>query len=61
MTTNQAAELRKKWEQQANSPTCEHHDLELERSDNGYLTGNYNCVVCGKAVAPDKSHGTRIR
>lgn len=32
---------------------CEHLNLELEWSDNG-LTGNYNCIVCGQAVAHEE-------
>ena len=49
MTVQQAAELRMKWTEQAN-PSCEHRDLRLEHTDFGYLTGNYDCVVCGFAV-----------
>ena len=49
MTASQAAELRRRWTQQA-SPACEHRDLRLEYTENGYLTGNYNCVTCGTAV-----------
>jgi hypothetical protein len=51
MTTTQAAELRIKWEQRVDPPPFEHLNLELEWSDNGYLTGHYNGIVCGKAVA----------
>jgi hypothetical protein len=50
MTTTQAAELRVKWNQRVDPPPCEHLNLELEWSDNA-LTGNYNCIVCGQAVA----------
>jgi hypothetical protein len=50
MTTRQAAELRVKWGERKDSPKCEHLNLELEWSDSGYLTGNYNCIVCGLAV-----------
>jgi hypothetical protein len=50
MTTSQAAELRVKWQQREHPPKCEHLNLELW-SDNGYLTGNYNCIVCGEAAA----------
>jgi len=50
MTVSQAAELQMKWRERVNPPPCEHHDLKLERTDTGYLTGNYNCVVCGAAV-----------
>ena len=51
MTTTQAAELRVKWNLRVDPPKCEHLNLELEWSDNGYLTGNYNCIVCGASVA----------
>jgi ssDNA-binding Zn-finger/Zn-ribbon topoisomerase 1 len=51
MTTTQAAELRVKWKQRADAPKCEHLNLELEWSEGGYTTGNYNCIVCGEAVA----------
>jgi hypothetical protein len=50
MTTTQAAELRVKWKQQPNPPKCEHLNLELEWSEGGYRTGNYNCIVCGENV-----------
>jgi len=50
MTTSQAAELRVKWKQHVDAPACEHLNLELEWSDNGYLTGYYNCIVCGHPV-----------
>ena len=29
---------------------CKHVVLLLERSDNGYLTGNYVCTTCGEQV-----------
>ena len=50
MTTIQADELRSKWRRQVNPPPCEHQDLKLERTETGYLTGNYNCIVCGETV-----------
>lgn len=50
MTVTRAAELRMKWKEQVNPPPCEHHDLKLERTDTGYLTGNYNCIVCGDGL-----------
>ncbi len=52
MTVSQAAALRIKWLEQVNRPSCEHIDLTLERSEGGYLTGRYNCIVCGEGVAP---------
>lgn len=51
MTTSQAAELRVKWKQRTDTPKCEHLNLELEWSDNGYRTGNYNCILCGEPLA----------
>jgi hypothetical protein len=51
MTATQAAELRVKWKQRVKPSPCEHLNLELERSDNGYLTGNYTCIVCGEVAA----------
>ena len=51
MTTTQGAELRAKWRERINPPPCEHLTLKLERTETGYLTGNYNCTVCGEAVA----------
>ena len=50
MTTSQAAALRVKWQQRDNPPACEHLNLELEWTDTGFLTGNYNCIVCGKTA-----------
>jgi len=47
---SQAATLRVKWNQRKDPPTCEHLNLELEWSDSGYVTGNYNCIVCGYPV-----------
>jgi hypothetical protein len=50
MTITQAAELRVKWQQRVDPLPCEHLNLEMEWSDNGYATGSYNCIVCGEAV-----------
>lgn len=50
MTTGQAAALRVKWKQQSHSAKCEHMTLELELSEGGYPTGNYNCIVCGDNI-----------
>ncbi len=55
MTATQAAELRMKWNERVNPQPCEHLTLELERSDNRYLTGNYICIVCGIAVAQTRA------
>lgn len=51
MTMAQASALRVKWKQQSSTFKCEHVNLELEWSEGGYRTGNYNCIVCGEAVA----------
>lgn len=50
MTTTQAAELRVRWKQQTHPFSCEHLTLELEWSESGHSTGNYNCIVCGENV-----------
>ena len=50
MTTIQAAELRVKWKLRKDAPPCEHLNLELEWSENGYRTGFYDCIVCGERV-----------
>ena len=55
MTTAQGAALRVKWKQQPSSAQCEHMTLELEWSEGGYRTGNYNCIVCGESVVNIKS------
>lgn len=51
MTTAQAAMLRVKWKQLPDPSKCEHLTLELEWSEGGYRTGNYNCIVCGETIA----------
>jgi hypothetical protein len=50
MTKTQAAKLRAK-ETASGSLPCQHLNVELESSDDGYLTGNYNCTICGESVA----------
>ena len=54
MTGTQAAELRMKWKPRVDPLSYEHLNLELEWGDNGYLMGNYNGIVCGKAAAKNK-------
>ena len=56
MTVTQAAELRMKWKPRVDPLSCEHLNLELEWSDNGYLMGNYNGIVCGTAAAKKNKH-----
>ena len=50
MTTGQAALLQATWDE-LGSPLCEHRKVELERSEDGYVTGNYRCIACGDALA----------
>jgi len=33
------------------SPLCEHRRIDLERNEDGYMTGNYRCLACGDAVS----------
>jgi len=51
MTMNQAAGIRENWKQRAYRIPCEHLVLELEWNEQGYLTGNYVCNLCGESVA----------
>lgn len=50
MNTTQAAELRVKWKERRELAMCEHLNLELEWTDNGFRTGFYDCIVCGEHV-----------
>ncbi|HXC65860.1 MAG TPA: hypothetical protein VN638_00490 [Nitrospiraceae bacterium] len=53
MTKNQAVELQAKWNRHVKyPPVCEHRKIDLERSEDGYLTGSYRCTTCGDAVPP---------
>ena len=49
MTKVQAAYLQATWK--LGSPFCEHLKIDLERSEDGYVTSNYRCLACGYAVA----------
>jgi hypothetical protein len=51
MPKEQAAAVRAKWKQRVDSIPCTHLNQELEHSDNGYVTGNYHCMVCGEVGA----------
>ena len=51
MTKAEAEALRVKWNQQVDPPACAHPNQELEESESGYLTGNYQCTACGEPVA----------
>jgi DNA-directed RNA polymerase subunit M/transcription elongation factor TFIIS len=50
MTKAEAAELQVRWTQQMDSPLCVHRKIDLERSEDGYMTGNYRCLACGHSV-----------
>ena len=51
MTKAQAAEVHANWHQQGEPPICVHRKIDLERSEDGYMTGNYRCSACGDSVA----------
>jgi predicted SprT family Zn-dependent metalloprotease len=51
MTMSQAAARQVKWKQRAYRTPCGHLGLELERNEQGYLTENYVCNLCGESVA----------
>jgi len=50
MTKVQAAYLQATWNQ-LGSPLCKHLKIDLERSEDGSMTGSYRCTDCGDAVA----------
>jgi hypothetical protein len=50
MTKDQAAELQVKWKQQDPPRLCEHQKIDLERNEDGYVTGRYYCLTCGEAI-----------
>jgi len=49
MRKAQAVDLQATWNH-AGSPLCEHLKVDFERTENGYLTGNYFCIACGQSV-----------
>jgi hypothetical protein len=49
MTKVQAAELQVKWKQQDPPRLCEHPKIDMERNEDGYVTGNYRCTACGNS------------
>ena len=51
MTIKQADFIPARWRGQSALETCRHMSLELEISDQGDSTGNYDCIVCGELVA----------
>ena len=54
MTKTEAKRLRESWKKLDNPIKCTHMVLILERSDNGYLTGNYICTTCGTEIMQKK-------
>lgn len=51
MTLRQAAARQVQWKQRLYRTPCEHLVLEVEGNEQGYLTGDYVCNLCGVAVA----------
>ena len=51
MTINQGVDLQVKWKQRADRTACKHPRQELEWDEQGYLTGDYVCILCGESVA----------
>jgi hypothetical protein len=57
MTKGEAAELQATWTQQGDPPLCVHL-IDLERSEDGYMTGNYPCLGCvGFLLTPFADRG----
>lgn len=54
MTKAQAADLKAKWNQQVIPPPCEHLILDLERTEDANVTGNYRCLACGDLVSLER-------
>ena len=50
MTHTQATALQAKWKRLPDPSLCEHLHQEMENRENGYLTGNYHCLLCGAIV-----------
>ena len=51
MTKAQAAELQAMWKQQDPPRLCAHIKIDMERNEDGYVTGRYYCLTCGEAIA----------
>jgi hypothetical protein len=47
MTKKEIEELREKWKK-SGDPPCNHPELELLKTDEGYLTGDLHCKTCGE-------------
>jgi len=50
LTKVQARDLQETWIE-LGSPLCDHRKIDLERNEDGYMTGNYRCLACGDAVS----------
>ena len=53
MTTSQAAARQAEWKQRGYRRRCTHLGLELECNEQGYVTGNFVYIFCGKSVAQE--------
>jgi len=54
MTKAQATELKAKWTQQDPPRLCEHLIIDVERTEDAYVTGNYRCLACGDLVSLER-------
>jgi hypothetical protein len=54
MTGDESRKLRDAWKIRG-ACLCEHKLLELERTPDGYVTGNYYCMCCDEAAICTKS------
>lgn len=50
LTKAQADDLQAIWIE-LGSPPCEHRRIDLERNEDGCMTGAYRCLACGDAVS----------
>jgi hypothetical protein len=50
MTKAEADALQVKWTQQGDPPLCEYLKIDLERIEDGYMTGTYRYLTCGDAM-----------
>ena len=55
MTPNQVSKRRAEWKQRAYRRGCMHVVLEMECSEQGYVTGNYVCNFCGELIEQQSS------
>ena len=51
MTMSQAAARQAEWKHRVYRTRCTHLVLEVECNEQGYLTGNYVCNLCGESLA----------